>query len=231
MAAEPLDWITWWEARDRMPEICDEWRYLSSHADQAMANSLRRGDVPYRGTAYKPGRTKPIDLRDVVAGLLSLRTHPSLFAYEAEYEATEWQTVPMPFGGWQQRPVRVKRTAILDNAELAWDEFRDDLIQRELPRGATPLLAPQDDAAAPVEPSAQRRRGPKPGTTGFNAADRALFPTIKRMLKNGGAPSVDAAARILAEEGKVAGRGSIEARATRLARHYGKWKSATTPEG
>jgi hypothetical protein len=71
----------------------------------------------------------------------------------------------------------------------------------------------------------QTRRGPKPGETGFNAADSALFPEIEEMRKSGEARSVVAAALILVKKGKVAsGGGSDENRAIRPARRYGRWK-------
>jgi hypothetical protein len=95
MAVKPLDWISWREARDRMPEIWDGWRYQLAHAVRAMVNALRRGHVPHRGEAWTPGSRytrQPIALRDVVAGLLSLRLLSS-FTAEAEYEATEWRSV------------------------------------------------------------------------------------------------------------------------------------------
>jgi hypothetical protein len=70
------------------------------------------------------------------------------------------------------------------------------------------------------------RRGPKPGETGFNAADSALFSEIAQIRKSGKARSNVAAARLLVKESKVASSGgSDENRAARLARRYGKWKS------
>jgi hypothetical protein len=74
--------------------------------------------------------------------------------------------------------------------------------------------------------SHQPRRGPKPGETGFNAADKALFETIERMQKKGEARSAIAGARILVKKGKVASSGgSDENRAVRVARRYGQWRS------
>jgi len=64
-------------------------------------------------------------------------------------------------------------------------------------------------------------RGPRRGTSGYYAADRKLFPTIKRMLKSGEARSTFGAALKMAREGKVAGENSTpESRAKRLADHY-----------
>jgi hypothetical protein len=150
MPVEPLNWISWLVARQRMPEIWDGWRYQQEHADQAMVNSLHRGNVPYRGRAYEPrsSRTRQIALHDVVAGLLALRDPRFFylpFAEEAEYKAIEWG---LPLGNYQ-RQITVKRTAELVGVELAWDQFHDDLIRFELPAGvATAPQAPEQIAKA-----------------------------------------------------------------------------------
>jgi hypothetical protein len=77
----------------------------------------------------------------------------------------------------------------------------------------------------------QPRRGPTSGTTGFNAVDRTLFPSIEKMLKDGEARSVSAAALVLAKSGKVRGAGTFENRAIRLARRYGKSKNSVPTSG
>jgi hypothetical protein len=83
MAVKPYKWVSWSEARSRMPEIWSGWSYNHYHANKAMVNSLRRGNVPFRGKAYELGSPWSIPLKDVVAGLLS-QTVGSL----AEYEKT-----------------------------------------------------------------------------------------------------------------------------------------------
>jgi hypothetical protein len=102
--------------------------------------------------------------------------------------------------------------------------------------GPEPVSAPRVGAAKPgLSAGEQRtkdqqpRRGPKPGETGFNTADRALFEVIEEMQAKGEARSAIAAARILVKKGKVAGGGSDENRANRLARGYGKRNSKPTP--
>jgi len=146
MVAAPLNWISWREARDLMPKkIWAEWRYRSDHADQAFIRCLRRGNVPYRGEAseHLPYFIRhPVPLGDVVTGLLSLRTqYMSVFAYEAEYEAPQWQPI-WTLDDLRRPPITVKRTVILNNVELSWDDFRNDLIRYELPRGAEPITSP-----------------------------------------------------------------------------------------
>jgi hypothetical protein len=206
MTVKPLNWVSWREARDRMREIWDGWCYQPAHADRAMVNTLRRGHVPHRGEAWTSGSRytrQPIALRDVVAGLLSL----SLFTEEVEYEATEWGSV-LALGGYQAQPMTVKRTATLNGAELAWDEFRTDLIRFELPAGTEPA----------------RPRGPEPGKLRrYEADDRKLFPVIRRLMRADRLSAFAAALRLARGEiprKTVAGHGSAESRAKRLAMFF-----------
>jgi hypothetical protein len=152
MAAKPYTWEAWWKARSRMPEIWNGWSsYLDHHADKAMVNSLRRGTVPFRGEATALGTPFLVSLKDVVAGLLSLN-----FPL-AEYETTELGTV-VTLGGYAERPISSKKIAVLSNPELAWEEFRDDLIRFELRAGAIPN-------SDPAEATAQQGRRRAIGTT------------------------------------------------------------------
>jgi hypothetical protein len=86
-------------------------------------------------------------------------------------------------------------------------------------------LSPANSAAAtpgpwtPVLPL-RRRKGPAPGTVDrYGASDRALYPKLKRLMRKQ-SMSATAAARQLADDGKVAGVGSPESRARRLATRY-----------
>ena len=69
------------------------------------------------------------------------------------------------------------------------------------------------------------RHGPEPGATGFAAADKALFAEIERMRSSGEVRSMTTAALNLVKQGKVAGYGTDQSKATRLARRFGTWKS------
>jgi hypothetical protein len=166
MTVEPHDWISWSDARLRMLEIWDGWRYRLADPDQALVNSLRRGTVSCRlspnnprAGAYEDSGLVPflgplwgkrIDLRDVVAGLLTLRTFES--PIRAEYE-TEGLSHPP---GWAPRKWTQKQAAVVWGAELAWDELRDDLISFELPAGERPNRPKLHRTAA------RRRREPAP---------------------------------------------------------------------
>jgi hypothetical protein len=66
------------------------------------------------------------------------------------------------------------------------------------------------------------RRGPKPGTLNrYVDSDRALFPEMQRLMRDHQL-SATAAARRLAEDGKVAGVGGSESRARRLVDRFNK---------
>jgi hypothetical protein len=87
-----------------------------------------------------------------------------------------------------------------------------------------PALPRAISAATPLAPLSlilpRRRKGPTPGKLNrYGESDRALFPELKRLMREGHM-SATAAARQLAEEGKVAGIGSDESRAHRLAGRY-----------
>ena len=65
-----------------------------------------------------------------------------------------------------------------------------------------------------------RRKGPAPGSVDrYSESDRALYPDLKRLMQKQKL-STTAAARQLANDNKVAGIGSLESRARRLARRY-----------
>ena len=129
-------------------------------------------------------------------------------------------------------------TCVLTDVRVYWPELADELeaagyrvasrgraIGDRAKRGAR-----SHQSGSKQRPKRESPRGPKPGTTGFGGADRAMFPEIDEMLEQGRVRSVVAAARVLAREDKIRGHGSPDSRATRLARRYGQWKSATTPE-
>ena len=64
--------------------------------------------------------------------------------------------------------------------------------------------------------------GPKRDETGYAEADKQLFPKMRRLIKEKSLRSPYAAALKLAEEGKVAGSGTFESRAKRLASRFRK---------
>jgi hypothetical protein len=206
-----------------MPEVCTDWKWLSEHADQAMANSLRRSNVGYRGKAQDRYSLDPVPLKHVVAGLLKVDPLYSTADYEQAEVTRGIQINRFPAPLFQRTE---KRTAKLIGAELTWEPFRDNLILFELPRDATPNPDPVETSQFHARPERLRRpkkpksRGPKPGIIRRYAEDdRKLFPAMEQRMREEKLSYREAAAR-LADEGKVDGRGTKNSSARRLADLY-----------
>jgi hypothetical protein len=118
--------------------------------------------------------------------------------------------------------VHLDRQALESELEASGFTIASETIQ------GAPGGRPVGATSAPAQPQQprERRHGPKRGVTGFRSSDFALCPRIDQMMTAGGARSAIAAARILAKDGSVHGKGTPENRAIRLARRYGEWKSA-----
>jgi hypothetical protein len=232
MAARPFDWKEWFDARWWM-RIYDVWGWGLPAGDEAFVSSLRRLIERHevRGNAYEadsiiayslPNWDKPLDFREVVRGLLKVVSYGSGSAPRTvvEYEATEMGSVIAPVG--MMYPAKVKKTAVLIGAEVAFKRFKDDLITYEWPADAKPLPPTRRRSRQ----TSRRRRGPMPGRTGFLASDRLLFPEmrlqLKRLAKENKRTTNSAAASVLVAVGGVAGAGTPKSKATRLARNFGK---------
>ena len=63
-------------------------------------------------------------------------------------------------------------------------------------------------------------RGPTRNKSTYSSADRKNFPEIKKRMNSGKARSANGAALQLAHEGKLAGGGSEQSKARRVARRY-----------
>ena len=88
------------------------------------------------------------------------------------------------------------------------------------PTHLAPVNLAGAEEVAPQSAKQKRRPGPRPGTVGYRKADRALFPELENLTGSGDATSTDAAARMLAQQGKIAGGASLENKAKRLAEHF-----------
>ncbi len=66
----------------------------------------------------------------------------------------------------------------------------------------------------------RRRPGRKKGSGSFKAQDTLLFDYMRQIIEKGEATSPGGAALLLAEAKKVKGRGTLENRAKRLAKHF-----------
>jgi hypothetical protein len=139
MTAKPLDWKSWWEARDKMTEIYEGWSSWDQ-ANNAMAKALRSGKVHCRGEFsefdWRFGNDDSVALQDVISTLPKLHVYSVEAVVEYEITITEMTT----FGSDLFRVLRPhtgksKRTARIRNPELVWPEFCDYLIRFELPTG------------------------------------------------------------------------------------------------
>jgi hypothetical protein len=81
-------------------------------------------------------------------------------------------------------------------------------------------LNPRRNLATAAKSEQRPRRGPAPGTVDrYGDADRALFSEMEGQIKTNQISPLEAA-RILAQHGRVKGRGTQETRARRLADRY-----------
>jgi hypothetical protein len=157
MAVKPYTWISWSDARSRMGAIWDGWSWDRDSADRSFVNTLRRLDARYfRGEArdYDGGK---IPIADVAAGLTNL------FYKRAEYEKTTLSSgMILSRMITPPRAVTFEISASLLGAELAWEPFRDDLIQFELPAGTKPNSDPFELPAGALNDRVRRRayKGP-----------------------------------------------------------------------
>jgi hypothetical protein len=149
MADKPYKWVSWSDARFRMPEIWSGWAEPGwcDHADRAFVNALRHRNVSYGGDARENSNDytarlsrTPIRLENVVAGLLSVTSYG-----RAEYERARLRAAP----AWDKldtipQSIVENATADVSGAKLVWEEFRDQLIKYELPDGATPNPDPAE---------------------------------------------------------------------------------------
>jgi hypothetical protein len=112
--------------------------------------------------------------------------------------------------------------------------------ERTEPKAKSQPQAPNGEAQPKTEPPSahtekgqvkgkeKARRGPKPGTVDrYGKSDRALFPEIERMMREGHKSRYGACLE-LAENGKVKGGGIPESLAKRLARRFKKERSLST---
>jgi hypothetical protein len=142
------------------------------------------------------------------------------------YRARGWLTLAQLLPAWA--------------SELADSKTNADQIERDLKHfpswwgnatggsqeGKSVELTNVAPRRAPITPAAavvgtwtapRPRKGPAPGTVDrFGESDRALFPEIERIMREGH-ETVHAAALELASAGKIQGGGTPESRAKRLA--------------
>ena len=116
-------------------------------------------------------------------------------------------------------------TVNLHSASIYWSELAEALVVAGFPlRGRRSVSG----RIAKPQHEVKRRHGPEPGSTGFAAADEALFPEIDRVMKDERLRSPSAAVRLLDQQGKVASDGGDpKNRVTRVVRRYKKRNPAS----
>jgi hypothetical protein len=154
MAVKPLNWTSWREARDRMPEIWDGWRFQLKHADEAMVNALRRGHVSCRGPDGVENGGSRVRLADILPALKGI----SLSSQMAGVRYTKPVSALCTIGYLQPTLVESESeaTARFPTPELAWDEFRAELIRFGLP--ARPNYGRRKSKGRPAKPFWQEAR-------------------------------------------------------------------------
>jgi hypothetical protein len=152
-----------------------------------------------------------------------LRLDPADFDWANSRPFAPWDTGPnfrnpaeRYFALWPWKP-RAVALIELSVADLT------DVLCRDEPSGQSEVVARQIEVATfqsdGTKPKTSRR-GPAPNTVDrYGASDRALFDDLERIMRDTSA-SLRAAATQLADAGRIAGAGSPESRATRLARRY-----------
>jgi hypothetical protein len=111
-----------------MPEIWQSWANLPDHADRAMVNALRSGRVPHRGDDGRGFDARPVPLKVAVPALRKI-----LLGSDRAIVTYEKTILHGPLGPYRPQPHTVEATVDFFGPELAWDEFRDELIRFELP--------------------------------------------------------------------------------------------------
>jgi hypothetical protein len=112
--------------------------------------------------------------------------------------------------------------------EVQWEKFILYVEENLLPAWISPKPAERKQAKPqeqPSRPELSPRRGPARNTVGFSKRDAELFPHLKRLMTEG-CPSARAAALKLVLERKVAGNGSDDNKAKRLAGRFLKRQRA-----
>jgi hypothetical protein len=201
------DWRTLVEAVDhvRSRDKCDE-----VTARQQLAAALADGALePLRwedgeATLYVGGATMPTD------------TPPESIPNNAQ---VDWDAATV-LDEWSEQLPRRRRLLIHRLAlEYIWPDPRT--LVSKAPPPINPLRGGRNPALPIEEPAPKPRRGPKKGAINrYAVADRALYPELEALMKQGGPDgtklSATAASSKLAEAGKLAGGGTNESKARRL---------------
>jgi hypothetical protein len=199
-----MGWITLYEAYTRLQQ---KYPTLLSEANEALRiteAAVRTGQPFVRGEAF----TVPGLLRELIGDRIKINDYVNVFNSEIRDS------------GYTLRWISV---------EVLWEKFIVYVEENLLPR----WISPQTDGGEQSKPQEQasrkrrsRRRGPARNSVGLGKFDAELFPTLERLMASGDSTSAYDAALKLVSEGKVAGHGSRENKAKRLAGRFLKEQRA-----
>ena len=151
----------------------------------------------------------------VVDGRLRARHEGRILSSEEIYELrrTQWSS-----GGVHRCELPHDIELSVEDALMIWgNDGQASINERVAPESTGGAALAESRVATVVKP--KRRMGPTPGNIRrYDKDDRALFPKIRKYLKQG--LSLRAATIKLAEANKVAGVGSPPSRAKRVAKLY-----------
>jgi hypothetical protein len=121
------------------------------------------------------------------------------------------------YGIREYRHVLGRPTDVAKLLKLAPRQAR--AIRLSLPGAPATAEMPASPSDASTTPKQKSKPGPKPGQVKrYGADDEALFDRVSHLMAEG--RSLTAATELLANEGKVAGKGAPKSRARRLAIAY-----------
>jgi hypothetical protein len=134
LAVTPYTWVSWAEARRRMPDIWHFW-LIDREANASMVKVLRRGRVECRGPDGVADGYR-VRLHDILPALQEI----SLTSQTARVRYAKRVSTLHTVGYLQPTLVESESEAIAEfrAPELVWEQFRDGLIRFELPTGMQP---------------------------------------------------------------------------------------------
>jgi hypothetical protein len=192
-----MGWITLYEAYTRLQQ---KYPTLLAHQALEIIEGAVRSGLPF--------------VRGTVLGRAFERNYPELIGDQIkndDYVVDVFSSVIFDWGPsvrWQ-------------NVQAHWEKFilyvEENLLPAEIsPKPAKRKTKPQQQASRRKR---SRRPGPARDSVGLGKLDAKLFPKLKRLMTKDGM-SATAAALKLVSEGKVAGNGSPENKAKRLAGRF-----------
>jgi hypothetical protein len=188
--------IEWVEVHGAVVRLTHDWAIPQSTAAEIVRNVLDASKVQVRGLRRS----------QLAFSIITERVAATL--YPNSLVSREWDQIEIDWDGLVEQGRKLLPSWIYV-ADLA-ATGKESSSNKSKPR-------PRSSAKAKLK---KPKRGPTPGTTGYQDLDRKLFPQIKELKKRGKARSAYGAALMLANE--IAGGGSAENKARRVSALYRK---------